>query len=151
MGATVMLSPVWMPIGSRFSMEQMMTQLSALSHDFHLEFLPAEQGFLDENFRHGRKLEAALGDFLELLAVVSDAAARATEREAGPNDERVTANLFRDGAGFVQRVGRAADGNVEADAQHQVLEHLAVFTAFDGGGVCADQFDAVLLQDAGVV
>ncbi len=30
-GATVMLSPVWTPIGSRFSMEQMMTTLSALS------------------------------------------------------------------------------------------------------------------------
>ena len=31
MGATVMESPVWTPIGSKFSMEQMMTQLSALS------------------------------------------------------------------------------------------------------------------------
>ena len=30
-GATVMLSPVCTPIGSRFSMEQMMMQLSALS------------------------------------------------------------------------------------------------------------------------
>ena len=30
-GATVMLSPVWTPIGSRFSIEQTMMQLSALS------------------------------------------------------------------------------------------------------------------------
>ena len=30
-GATVMESPVWTPIGSRFSMQQMMMQLSALS------------------------------------------------------------------------------------------------------------------------
>ena len=30
-GATVTLSPVWMPIGSTFSIEQMMMQLSALS------------------------------------------------------------------------------------------------------------------------
>ena len=30
-GATVMESPVWMPMGSTFSMEQMMMQLSALS------------------------------------------------------------------------------------------------------------------------
>src|SRR5450756_426544 len=28
MGATVMESPVWMPMGSKFSMEQMTTQLS---------------------------------------------------------------------------------------------------------------------------
>ena len=31
MGATVIESPVWMPIGSRFSIEQMMTTLSFLS------------------------------------------------------------------------------------------------------------------------
>src|SRR5580765_7507706 len=31
MGATVMESPVWTPMGSKFSMEQMMTQLSARS------------------------------------------------------------------------------------------------------------------------
>ena len=31
MGATVMLSPVCTPMGSKFSMEQMITQLSALS------------------------------------------------------------------------------------------------------------------------
>ena len=30
-GATVTLSPVWMPMGSKFSMEQMTTKLSALS------------------------------------------------------------------------------------------------------------------------
>jgi hypothetical protein len=30
-GATVIESPVWTPIGSKFSMEQMTTQLSALS------------------------------------------------------------------------------------------------------------------------
>ena len=30
-GATVMESPVWTPIGSKFSMEQMMTQLSLRS------------------------------------------------------------------------------------------------------------------------
>ena len=30
-GATVIESPVWMPMGSRFSMEQTMMQLSALS------------------------------------------------------------------------------------------------------------------------
>ena len=31
LGATVMLSPVWTPMGSRFSMEQTMTTLPALS------------------------------------------------------------------------------------------------------------------------
>ena len=40
------------------------------------------------------------------------------------------ADLFRHGAGFVQVVRGAADGHVEADGEHQVLEHLPVFAAF---------------------
>ena len=78
----------------------------------------------------GRKLDAALGDFLKFLAIVGDAAAGAAERERGPDDERETADLFRDGAGFVHVVRRAGDGHVEADVEHQFLENLAVFAAF---------------------
>ncbi len=101
MGATVMESPVWTPMGSKFSMEQMMTQLSALvAHDFHLVFLPAEQRFLDEDFGHGRELEAALGDLLEFFAVVGDAAAGAAEGEGGADDEREAADLLGDRRGL---------------------------------------------------
>src|SRR5574343_493735 len=38
LGATVMESPVWMPIGSRFSMEQTMMQLSALSRTTSISY-----------------------------------------------------------------------------------------------------------------
>ncbi len=37
-GATVMLSPVWTPIGSTFSMEQTMMQLSALSRTTSISY-----------------------------------------------------------------------------------------------------------------
>ena len=37
-GATVMESPVWTPIGSMFSMEQMMMQLSALSRTTSISY-----------------------------------------------------------------------------------------------------------------
>ena len=112
-----MESPVWTPMGSKFSMEQMMTQLSALvAHHFHFVFLPAEQRFFDQNFGDGRKFDAALGDFFELVAIVSDAAAGAAEREGRANDEREAANLFRDRARFVHVVRRAADRHIEADA-----------------------------------
>ena len=37
-GATVMESPVWMPIGSRFSIEQMMMQLSFLSRTTSISY-----------------------------------------------------------------------------------------------------------------
>ncbi|MNE21468.1 hypothetical protein D3C80_1146330 [compost metagenome] len=37
-GATVMLSPVWTPIGSMFSIEQMMMQLSAVSRTTSISY-----------------------------------------------------------------------------------------------------------------
>ena len=37
-GATVMESPVWMPIGSKFSMEQTMMQLSFLSRTTSISY-----------------------------------------------------------------------------------------------------------------
>ena len=76
-GATVMESPVWTPIGSKFSMEQMMTTLSlgsritSSSNSF--------QPMTDSSTRTwwtGLRLQAPLDDVLvELLAVVGDAAA----------------------------------------------------------------------------
>ena len=88
-----------------------------VAHDFHLVFLPAEEGFLDEDFVDGREIDAALGELLEFLAVVGDAAAGAAEREGGPDDEREAADLLGDGAGFLEVVGDAADRHVEADAR----------------------------------
>ena len=60
-GATVTESPVWTPIGSTFSIEQTMMQLSrAVAHDLHLELLPAEHQFLDQHLADRRGVEAAL-------------------------------------------------------------------------------------------
>ena len=67
---------------------------------------------------------------------------------AGPDDERETADFFRDGAGFVQVVRGAGNRNVEADGKHQFLERLAVFALVDGFGLGADHFDAVSFQRA---
>jgi hypothetical protein len=71
------------PIGSKFSIEQMTTQLVlVVAHHLHLVLLPAEQAFLDEDFVDGREIEAVGDDALELLLVVGDAAAGAAQREA---------------------------------------------------------------------
>ena len=60
----------------------------AIADDLHLEFLPAEHRFLDENLGRGGCVEAALDDVEELGAVVGDAAAGATQREGGADDGR---------------------------------------------------------------
>ena len=94
-------------MGSKFSMEQMMTQLSALSRMTSISnsFQPSS----DSSMRISETGESSmprLAMFLKFVAVVGDAAAGAAEREGGPDDEREAANLFGDGAGFVHDCGR---------------------------------------------
>ena len=62
-GATVMLSPVCTPIGSTFSIEQMMMQLSALSRTTSISnsFQPSTLSSTS-TWRVGRGIEAALDD-----------------------------------------------------------------------------------------
>ena len=75
-GATVIESPVCTPIGSRFSIEQMMMQLSLRSRTTSISnsFQPITDSSISTS-RGRRCVEAALDDVLELLAVVRDAAA----------------------------------------------------------------------------
>ena len=88
-GATVIESPVWMPIGSRFSIEQTMMQLSALSRTTSISnsFQPISDSSISSSLRR-RQVDAALADLLELLRVVGDAAAGAAEREARADHHR---------------------------------------------------------------
>ena len=66
-----------------------------IAHHFELEFLPAEHAFFDQHFVHRREIEAALENSYQILAVVGDAAARAAQREAGPQDHGIADALPR--------------------------------------------------------
>ena len=86
-GATVIESPVCTPIGIEVldgADDDAVVVLVA--NDFHLEFFPADHRFFDEHFGSRRCIEAALDDLFELLAVVGDAAARATHGERRTDD-----------------------------------------------------------------
>ena len=73
-----MESPVWTPIGSKFSIEQTMIALSARSRITSSSILfPAEHALFDQHFMNRRKIEAALQNLFQFFAVVSDPAARA--------------------------------------------------------------------------
>ena len=74
----------------------------AVADDLHLELLPAEEGFLDEDFGGGGGVEAGLGDAVEVLRGVGDAAAGAAEGEGGADDEGPGADGGGDGAGLVE-------------------------------------------------
>ena len=81
-GATVMESPVWMPIGSKFSIEQTMMQLSARSRttSSSYSFQPSTDSSRSTS-RVGDESESACHDRLEFLAVVRDTAAGAAQGE----------------------------------------------------------------------
>ncbi len=121
-----------------------------VAHHLELVFLPADDGFLDQDLVDRAHREALAGGELELRRVLGDPSARAAERERRPDDERIGADLGRDAHRLVERVGRRARGHVEADALHGVLEELAVLGLLNHLAARADHLDAVLLQHARV-
>ena len=84
-GATVIESPVCTPIGSRFSIEQTMMQLSLLSRTTSISnsFQPSSDSSISIS-RVGERSSPRLHHLDELVLVVGDAAAGAAERERRP-------------------------------------------------------------------
>ena len=103
-GATVIESPVCMPIGSRFSIEQMMMQLSLRSRTTSISnsFQPITDSSTSTSLV-GEASRPRVDDVLEFLAVVGDAAAAAAQRERRPDDRR-EADLRLNGPGLLERM-----------------------------------------------
>ena len=89
--------------------------------------------------------QTVCGNFVQLLAVLADAAAGAAHREGGADDDRVADDL-----GKVQRVVqilndlRGDDGLVQLF--HRVLEQLAVLGTVNRVGLAGQQADAAAVQ-----
>ena len=82
-GATVMESPVCTPIGSKFSIEQMMMQLSARSRTTSISYSFQPSTDSRSAARGSGWSETAFADGDELFFVVGNAAARAAHGERG--------------------------------------------------------------------
>ena len=147
-GATVIESPVWTPIGSKFSIEQTTTQLSALvAHHLELEFLPARDRPLDEDLANRAGREASGREAAELLRVGGDAGAGAAEDERGPDDER-EADDGRHLERLVHVVREAGLGHREADLGHRLLEAVAVLGGADRLDLGPDELDPEPVEHA---
>ena len=109
-GATVTESPVWMPMGSKFSMEQITTKLSARSRitSSSYSFQPMTDSSI-EDLVDGRKVEAAAHQLLELLHVVGDPPAGAAQGEGGA-DHRGQAGQVEHGPRLLERLARPRSG-----------------------------------------
>src|SRR5712675_1826119 len=120
-GATVMESPVCTPIGSRFSIEQTMMQLSFLSRTTSISnsFQPST--------------DAAIDDLDEFGLGVGDAAAGAAHGEGGPDDRGQADVVER-----TQRVRQILDlhraRGLQPDPGDSLPETAAIFRLVDGVG-----------------
>ncbi len=140
-GATVMESPVCTPIGSRFSIEQMMMQLSFLSRTTSISnsFQPSTR-FLDQDFVGRGGVDAALDDLDEFGLGVGDAAAGAAHGEGGA-DDRGQADIVERAQRVGQVLGLDRARRLQPDPGHGLAEAAAVFGLVDGVGGGADHLD----------
>ena len=146
-GATVIESPVCTPIGSKFSIEQTTTQLSARSRitSSSYSFQPAiERSTRISPIGLARGPRAAsrgqLGARSGAMPVPGPA-----EDEARPDDDR-EADRSADLERLVEVVREARLGHLEADLGHRLLEQLAVLRGADRLGARPDQLDAELAR-----
>ena len=147
-GATVIESPVWTPIGSMFSIEQTMMQLSFLSRTTSISYSFQPSTLSSTSTSLVGEASMPLSTMSRIFfAVVGDAAAGAAQREARADDAGEADDLER-----LQRldgvVGQHRARRFEADLLHGVAEQLAVLGLVDGLGVGADHLDAELLEHA---
>src|SRR5262245_61679779 len=119
-GATVIESPVCTPIGSTFSIEQMMMQLSFLSRTTSISY-----SFLHQDFVRGGSVDAALDDLDQLGLGVGDAAAETAHGEGRADDDR-QADLVHRPECVRQRLDLTRLRRREADLGHRLAETLAV-------------------------
>ena len=66
-----------------------------VAHNLHLVFFPTDQALVDQDLANGRGVDARPHNLLELIAIVSDAAAGAAHREGWPDHHRKTNRLDR--------------------------------------------------------
>ena len=121
-----------------------------VAHDLQLELLPADDRLLNEHLAGRRQVETAGNQLVELLAVVSDAAAATAQGEAGPQHARQP-HLIANGLGLGERTSDAAGGHGDADLEHGGLELFAVLGLGNGQGAGADHLDIVLVENAMLV
>src|SRR5690606_9464410 len=115
-----------------------------VADNLHLVFLPADQRLVDQQLAGRRQVQTAGADFLELLAVVGDAATGAAHGE-GRTDDAGEADLVEHSIGFFHAVGDAGARALQADGAHGLVEARAVLGLVDGVGVGTDHLDAELL------
>ena len=119
-----------------------------VAHDLELVLFPAEHALLNQHFMHGREVETAFEDLVEVF--------EGCRRCRPPVPPSV--KLGRRIIGKPMTLENATPSSTvldearfrrgQADFAHRVLEQEAIFGLLDGFHFGADQLDAVLFEDA---
>ena len=141
-----MLSPVWMPIGSKFSMLQTVTQLSSASRttSYSTSFQPSRYSSMRT---WGAWAKAFFRRVAELGLVLRQAAAPAAEGEGDPDHDRV-ADLRGDRAGRPRESSRRSPrGDLRPTSASWALKSSRSSVFSDGLDRRAEHGDAVAGED----
>ncbi len=117
-----------------------------IAHHLQFEFLPAQQGLLDQDLRNRACLQSALADRRIFLRVVSDPTAAAPQGEGGTDDAGKTADGGTHGLSLLQGRGDPGGTDPDADPFHRLLEQQAVFGFLNRLQIGTDQLDTETLQ-----
>ena len=118
-----------------------------IAHHLQLVFFPAQDRLFNQDRMNRRIVKAAAHDVPKLGLVVSYPAARAAERERGPDDGWV-ADLLDELEPRRHTPHHLARWGLDANLRHRRLEKLPVLALLDRVIVRADEFDAVPFQHA---
>ena len=87
-----------------------------------------------------------MGDEAQLLFVVSDAAARAAERERRTDNDGIP-EFFGDRHALVHRIGNIGGNDGLTDLFHRLFEKLTILRAVDRVELGTDELDAPLIEE----
>ena len=119
--------------------------ICVIAHDLHLVLFPTNDAFIEQHFVDGREFQTFANLFFEFIAVVSDAAANSTQREAG-SDNHWQADFFESQTSLVHVVNDSAVTDIQPDFDHGLLEGIAFFGLLDHVNFGTQHFDAKLFE-----
>ena len=121
--------------------------VGGIAEQFQLKFFPSQDGFLHQYLVNGGGLQSSIQGLVEILFVVYESAAGATQGEGGA-DHQGESNLLRKLFSFEKRIGGFCLGYGHSQLDHPLAEFLAVFRLVDGFDVNPDQTHVVLFPDS---
>ncbi len=122
----------------------------SVAHQLEFEFLPADDGLLEQHLSCWAGLQAGAGNSFQISLVVRDTRSGTTHRERRANDDGVT-QIARCLDALLHRVADDGAGARSTDGLHDRSELLTVLAALDGIDVRTDQFHPIPFENTGRV